>query len=461
VSTTEPDLALPRRGLYYGWVNLVLAAIAMTATLPGRTHGLGLITRPLTDDPSLGVDESWFSVLNFWAILIGSAFCLPIGWLIDRLGVRVVLTGVALGLGASVLWMSSLTGVVALFVALTLIRGLGQGALSVVSMAMIGKWFRRRLGMAMGIFSVLLAIGFIASTVGVGEAAKVYGWRPAWAGVSLALLFGLVPLGWLLTRDSPESIGQAPDESAIESTTEAPLNLPLSAALRSPAFWAFTLAASLFNLVWSAITLFNQSILDAQGLGDTFIPVMAILVFTGLPANLMAGWLAGRWPMGRVLLIGMVVLAAALVAFPSVHTREQVYLYAAALGVSGGVITVVYFAVYGHAFGRAHLGTIQATVQVVSVFASALGPVLLTSCRDMTGSYSLLFHAAAVAAAGLGLFAWLAPLPRPESVQGIDDSATDPWTNPGHEESAIKPNDNGVSPARETVIEMPSPERSH
>ena len=77
------------------------------------------------------------------------------------------------------------------------------------------------------------------------------------------------------------------------------------------------------------------------------------------------------------------------------------------------MITVVYFAVYGHAFGRAHLGTIQAAVQVVSVFASALGPVLLTGCKDVTGSYAPLFYSAAVTAAGLGLFAWLAPLPRP------------------------------------------------
>ena len=29
--------------LYYGWVNVVVAAAAMSATLPGRPYGLGLI----------------------------------------------------------------------------------------------------------------------------------------------------------------------------------------------------------------------------------------------------------------------------------------------------------------------------------------------------------------------------------------------------------------------------------
>src|SRR5262249_49068260 len=176
----------PRPRLYYGWVNLVVAAVAMSATLPGRTHGLGLITKPLTEEAGLGVGEGLFSVLNFWAILLGSALCLPVGWLIDRLGTRVVLAGVAVGLRAAVLGMSGAAAAVGLFAALFLVRGLGQGALSVVSMALIGKWFRRRLGVAMGVFSVLLAFGFIASTLGVGYAVGAFGWRPTWAGVGLA-----------------------------------------------------------------------------------------------------------------------------------------------------------------------------------------------------------------------------------------------------------------------------------
>ena len=32
--------------VYYGWVVLSVAALAMVGTLPGRTQGLGLITEP-------------------------------------------------------------------------------------------------------------------------------------------------------------------------------------------------------------------------------------------------------------------------------------------------------------------------------------------------------------------------------------------------------------------------------
>jgi hypothetical protein len=54
----------------------------MTATLPGRTNGLGLITEPLLEDMRL--DKVWYGVLNFWAIILGAVFCLPSGRLLDR-----------------------------------------------------------------------------------------------------------------------------------------------------------------------------------------------------------------------------------------------------------------------------------------------------------------------------------------------------------------------------------------
>src|SRR5262245_5386408 len=202
----EPPIETRPARIYYGWVIVGVAALAMTATLPGRTHGLGLIAKPLTEDPLLGVSEGRFATLNFWAIILGSALCVPIGWLIDRFGVRAALTGVAALLGASVVWMSGAADVPVLFAAMLLVRGLGQGALSVVSMAMVGKWFTRRLGTAMGVYTVLMAIGFIASVVAVTKAVPAFGWRETWSAIGWFLVLGLAPIGWLIVRRTPESI---------------------------------------------------------------------------------------------------------------------------------------------------------------------------------------------------------------------------------------------------------------
>jgi MFS family permease len=82
-----------------------------------------------------------------------------------------VLTGVAAALGLTVIFMSRIVLVMGMAVAITLTRGFGQSALSVVSLAAVGKWFASRLGVAMGVYSLLVGIGFIIAFPLVGQAA--------------------------------------------------------------------------------------------------------------------------------------------------------------------------------------------------------------------------------------------------------------------------------------------------
>jgi MFS family permease len=413
---------LARLPFYYGWVIVVVAALAMTATLPGRTHGLGLIAEPLKADLKLtGVQFTW---LNFWAILLGAALCLPTGRLIDRLGARIVLTAVALALGGAVLAMSQVEDELPFFVTLTLVRGLGQGALSVVSMAIIGKWFTRRLGPAMAVFTVLLGPGFFVGISFLSSGVQDYGWRAAWSGLALVLVFGMAPLGWLLARSTPEKLGLSVEQpaEAPDKPPAAGVGMTLAQALRTPTFWVFTLAASWFGLAWSAVTLANEAILKDQGFGEPGIygQVMAVLGASGLPSNLVGGWLARRYSMGRLLGGGMLAFAGSLLFFPSIHTMGAVYAYALLLGVAGGLITVVFFVVYGHAFGRAHLGYIQGAAQVLTVVASASGPLVLEGCKAWQGSYHLFFYGAGIVALILALWGWFVH-PRPTARIGPED----------------------------------------
>src|SRR3954468_6782171 len=71
-----------------GWGNVLLAAVLMLATLPGRTQGLGLITEPLLKD--LNLDRTTYAHVNLWATLLGATFCFPTGYLTDRFGLRLV-----------------------------------------------------------------------------------------------------------------------------------------------------------------------------------------------------------------------------------------------------------------------------------------------------------------------------------------------------------------------------------
>jgi MFS family permease len=408
---TDATVAARRVGstFYYGWVVLGVAALAMVGTLPGRTQGLGLITEPLLRD--LAVDRVRFAQINLVATLVGSVFCFGIGGLVDRRGSRIVLTALALLLGGVVIAMSSVRGVMMLLVLITLTRGLGQSALSIVSLAMPGKWFRRHLTWAMGIYALVMSIGFMIAFPVVGALVLARGWRVAWGAIGVALIAGLAPIAWLLVRPEPESGAELAIEAA-DRPGDAARDATLASALRSPAFWVFGIASSMYGLVASGIGLFNESILAERGFPpDIYHTALAVTAITGLAGNFVAGAWADRGSLRRVLLVALLLLTSALIALPHVTTAAHVMAQAVAMGVAGGFVMVVFFSFWGRAYGRTHLGRIQGVAQALTVFASAIGPLLLAWCVDITGSYAAAFYALAALLALLACAAGVVRVP--------------------------------------------------
>jgi MFS family permease len=399
---------------YYGWANLSVAALAMVATLPGRTQGLGLVTEPLMAD--LQVDRVTYATINLWATLIGALFCLPCGRLTDRFGSRIVLTALLFSLGITVLVMAQSGNLSGLWITVTLSRGFGQSALSVVSLALVGKWFAKRLNQAMGVYSLLVGLGFVIAFPLVGSLVQRFGWRSAWFTVGIALVL-LMPIARLVVRNEPlretslESTTND-EERDVENLTAQPTDLTVWEALGSAAFWVFALASSAFGLVYSGIALFNESILKERGFdASTYYLALVVTTLLGLAANFAGGWLATKWPIQRVMGIGMAVLAVALLALPHVTTQTHVLLYAVAFGIAGGIVTVVFFSVWGQVFGRGQLGRIQGCAQMLTVLASAIGPLLLAQTLERTGSYSAIFNILAALVSALAVGSWLVRLP--------------------------------------------------
>ena len=415
---------LPVRTALY----VMVAAAAMVATLPGRTHGLGLITEPLLAELELG--RVPFAALNLWATLLGAAACIPCGWLLDRIGIRIVLAAVLLGLGATVVAMArvspsaeimsmpapqvftggSLSWIVVpagLLLLVLLTRGLGQSALSVVSLALVGKASGENIGPVIGAYSFLVAVGFTGAFGLVKVAMEQgVGWRGLWEGMGWTLgVAGALVL--ILFRDPPAARADVAGRRPVAGYT-------LRQAALTPAFWVFGIATSFYGLVAAGLSLFNQSILAERRFDrSVYLTITTFSPLVGLAANLATGWLLARIPAGKLLAVALVLMAGALAAFPLVSTLAQVYAYAAVMGIAGGMVTVIFFAVWRQLYGAAHLGQIQGAAQLLTVVASALGPLILAAGQEAAGSYAPVLRQLAIVAAVLAAAAWFVPIPAP------------------------------------------------
>lgn len=394
------------------WVHVAIASLAMVATLPGRTQGLGLFTEPILKSYNLTSIE--YGSINLGATLLGALFCIPCGWLIDRLGIRPVLVGIMLLLSTSVCLFPILaSGVGTIFLFILLTRGFGQSALSVGSLTLIGLSVGKRTGLAMGVYAVLMSIGFIVAFGVLREVIKADpgNWVTPWTGIGIGVFVAALISLVAVRHSALDDHRTVEHDPAIESRT-------LGQALRSGAFWVIAVGTSFYGMVAAGTSLYNESILAERGFSkEIFLTVVIIGILPGLLANLVGGWLATKMQLGRLFGMALLLFAGTLAMFPYIVEVWQIYSYAVSLAIAGGVITVCFFTAWRKLYGPAHLGRIQGVAQFLTVIFSASGPMLFAWCKTDIGDYATLFPYLAATALLLAIGSFMIRIPQSKEQQ--------------------------------------------
>jgi cyanate permease len=250
------------------------------------------------------------------------------------------------------------------------------------------------------LLSVFFAMAFVVVGGAVTGQTWSVGWRAAWQALALVLIVAVAPLAALGLRDSKGT----PSAPAAATDTSG---LSLAEALRTPAFWTFGGAIALFALVAAGFGLFNEAVLAERGFdARTYHAFLAVTTLFALIGQFVCGWACQRVPMTRLLAVAMFLYAAGLGTLPLLSTLSQLWIFAAIFGVAAGMITVVFLAVWSHLYGRAHLGRIQGAAQMLSVFASAIGPLLFAKCHERFASYTPILYSLAPLVLVFGFAAW-------------------------------------------------------
>jgi MFS family permease len=413
VSAPAPAPAAPARvapaelPLLACWLNVLVAAAAQMATIPGRVYRLGLITEPLLTD--FGISKTTWGMLNLWATVVTAVLCVGFGTVLTRLGTRRTHHISMLGLGGATALLTVVNGAWMLFLAITLARVLGQGMLALVSTSMVGKSFPRRVALVMAVYSIVM-VGMYAALVQMiklGTGSWGLSWREVWLAIAAVLVFGLTPFGFFAISEPGASRASDPEPRG----GVAP-ELTLRQAIRSPVFILFGLSCLVTGTANAGIGLFNESLLKDRGLSrDVFFDSLTAGVLAAAVFKLAAGWLCDRWSMGMMSALCMLLFAGTAFAVPFLETTDQVYVWSIAKSLAMSVHTVIYFAIWGYAFGRRDLAQIQGAAHVLTVTASGLGPVVFGLCRDQLGTYDPCMYVTAAGSLAIGVAMFFVPVP--------------------------------------------------
>ncbi len=373
-----------RTPFYYGWVVLLAATFGMLMATPGQTLGVSVFLDRIIVD--LGLSRATVSLLYTVGTLIGS-FSLPfVGRFIDRRGPRTAVVVISALFALACVWMGFVGSAVALLVGFVLIRGLGQGALGLVSLHVINLWFVRRRGLAVGLSGLGMALATAVFPFAIEALIGAFGWRLAYVALGGLVAVTILPLGAWLYRGRPELYGLEPDGARPGAELGERTYTPAQAR-RTRSFWLFAVGDLFVAALATGLLFHHYDIMASSGVDRLAAAVFIPFGFITAGTNLLTGVLMDRVSPRFLLSAMLLLLGASLLLAPQVDSPSPVLIYGAVLGLSQGMKGAIGGSVYAHLFGRAHIGAIKGFAVTVSVAGTAFGPPLFAFGTAWLGGY--------------------------------------------------------------------------
>ena len=384
-----------RMKIFYGWW-VVLASFVTGLYVAGSTfYSFTAFIDPLVKE--FGWSYTQISLASSLRGLEMGIFAPIVGILVDRYGSRIIILIGMILVGISLILLSRVQSL-PMFYACFIILSFGAGGCtSVVVMAAVANWFKKRVGLAMGI----AVCGFGASglmiplVVGMIEN---YGWRNAFLILGIgSLVFG-IPLA-MVFRNRPEDYGLLPDGEVKPAdgsgeTIEIPDDsVTFKQALVNRSFLFIVSAEWIRMMTVGTLITHIMPYLSSVGVPRSTagfisagIPLCSIIGRFGF------GWLGDFYDKRRMIAVGFGLICLGLLFFLKINSTWMVilvFLLAFPIGYGGGMS--LRGAIIREYFGRASFGKMVGLTMGVSSVAGIIGPTLGGWVFDTFGSYHLLW----------------------------------------------------------------------
>jgi len=378
---------------YYGWIIVLISGLAVYFSGPGQTYNVSVYIDSYINEFkwSRTTVSSMYSLGTFAAgMLMGF-----IGKLFDQYGHRKISIIVATLFGAAIFFMSTVNTLTSLLIGFFLIRFLGQGSMSMIGGTLVPQWFIKRRGRAMSLVSVFGALSSATFPMINIWLIGNFGWQNGWKFWTAILWIIVTPLFYILIRNKPKDIGLYPDNRQI--TTNNTGNIPfheeeswtLKEALRSKEFYYVNYITLIPAAIITACVFHQISILGLSGLSpETVALISTVTSLINLPIVLLAGGLADKYPLNKLMALTQAVLLVMVVALYMANSISLVLIYGVLMGIQQGLFGIVRGVVWPEYFGRKNLSTIRGVNMMVGVIGSALGPLPFGYAFDIFGGYT-------------------------------------------------------------------------
>ena len=414
-----PNLARLSGKVHYAWVIVGILVVVEIVT-HSISMSAGIMVAPLNDpDGKFGWSMGTIGAGLATYYLVGAIFSPVAGWMADRYGVRKTMLACGVLFGIGMVSLAFITALWQFFLVFGVILALTQAIAYVPMIAAVNGWFKRRLGLAVGILWAAGGIGAAGLAPLVGYLLENVGWeRTFWylgvAGSGIILV--LVPF----FRNRPLDKGielygalanDAPEVKWSGRVEKLRLKVFNQHIRRTKEFWNLPLIHCLgcaghgIILIYSIPMAVNQGIsLTAAALILSLIQVFSII--SRLITPIVTERLGGKPAMSAALTIQALTV---LVLFGA-HGPWTFYLFAILFGIGFGGEMTAYPVVNRQYFGQGPIGTFYGIEEMGSLLGHAVATALAGFVLYVTGSFTpILILSMGFSLAGVAVILNLAP----------------------------------------------------
>ncbi len=310
-----------------------------------------------------------FGLLYLIATL-GSALTLPfLGRIVDVMPEHRVIALIMPVLAFACLLAAFAPTLPLLALGLYLLRLCGQGMMTHIAFTTIGKWFASQRGRAVSLVTLGHQGGEATLPLLGAAVALNFGWQSVWMSGAAALVIIALPLAIWAFRVPRHPRGHAPGVAgSARDWTRAQV-------IRDPVFYAL-LTGVLAPPFIGTVIFFHQDYMTA--LRGWPLEAMAlsftVMACTTIVVALIIGSAIDRFGAIRILPFYLLPLSGACIMAAFNPAVWGLFAFMFLLGISYGVSSTLFGALWPEVYGTTHLGAVRSTTVSYMVLATAIGP---------------------------------------------------------------------------------------
>lgn len=311
--------------------------------------------------------------LIYMAATLGSALTLPkLGQIVDRHSAQKVAMVTMPVLALAAVMMSVSRNIALLGLSIYMLRLFGQGMMTHNAMTSMARWFAAQRGRAVSITTLGHNAGEAVFPLLFVLIAGLVGWRNSWLVAAGVLMFVALPaIAGLI------AVERAPRASDPVSTKPVARDWARAEVLGDPLFYLLLMGVMAPGFIGTTIFFHQVYLVELRGWSlELFAGSFTFMAAMTITFALISGQLIDRFSAVSLLPSFLVPLGLSCLVLGLLDAQWSVFVFMALLGLSYGVSSTLFGALWPEIYGLKHLGSIRSVMVAILVFATAMGPGL-------------------------------------------------------------------------------------